>query len=105
MDTGFKYSGGVWWIVKDPEAELAYGRNWAAWLRDGDVVDDASWTVTPAPAGGVVVDPDRTGLLGQLAVVFLKGGAAGVNYTVSCSVTTAAGDKERRSFEVRCRKR
>lgn len=103
MDTGFKYTGGVWWIVKDPAAELAYGRNWASWLRSGDTIDDASWAV--APADGLVVDLDRTGVVDQVAVVFLKGGAAGIDYTVSCSVTTADGDKERRSFEVRCRNR
>lgn len=81
------------YIEKDPAAELDYAVDWSAWLGE-DQLSAVTWSV---PAG--LTKTSET-IAGGLAVVWLKGGAAGQTYTVSCAVETGYGRKDERSFRV-----
>lgn len=107
MTTGF--IGNI--IQKDPDATLTYGMAWADWL-DGDTLSTAVWTVPAGITKGTAsinaapIDVDGVSQAANtVALVSLSGGTAGIDYTVTCRVTTAAGDIDDRSIVVACRER
>ncbi|WP_374572493.1 hypothetical protein [Phenylobacterium sp.] len=106
MKTGFDYSPAGWWIYKDPNADLGYGCQWADWLTTaaGDTIVTSTWSASP---DGLTLsdDPTKTRVVGTVAMVWISGGQAGVDYTVTNHVETEAGDKDDRSFIIRCRER
>lgn len=103
MSEGFLPGGGVFWIVKDPSAKLPYGRTWADWLEAGDSIASAAWSVSPE--GELTINADKSGVSGAIANVFLEGGVAGRDYTLTCHVVTTNGLEDDRSFIVRVRER
>lgn len=111
MTDGFDTTGSLPTIVKDPQAKLVYGRNWAPWMQAGDTVADAIWVIVPE-AGPVADDPLITlevdaqyEIPSGRTTARLIGGKAGVTYKVTVHVITAVGDEDDRSFKVKCRER
>jgi len=80
-------------FTKDPNANLDYTIDWAAWL-DGDTIDTSDWTV---PTGLTKTDEtnDTTS-----ATVWLSGGAVGARYSVVNRITTAEGRTEDRTLTI-----
>lgn len=85
-------------FTKDPDAILDYAVDWSRWLA-GDTIAASVWLV---PTGLTKVSDSNTA---TRAIVWLSGGSAGVTYTVTNRITTAAGRTEDRSFAVRVEER
>ena len=85
-------------FVKDPEAILDYSLDWGPWLN-GDEIDTSNWTLD---SGITRVTDDNTTTTTR---IFLSGGTAGQNYTVTNTVGTIGGRTDERSFEIRVRQR
>jgi TRAP-type uncharacterized transport system substrate-binding protein len=85
-------------FTKDPDAILDYAVDWGRWLA-GDTIAASVWLV---PTGLTNVSETNTA---TKAIVWLSGGSAGVTYTVTNRITTAAGRTEDRSFTVRVEER
>lgn len=88
-------------IRKDPAADLDYSIDLRAlgWLREDETLVSAEWVV---PAGLTKRDPSNDD---DAATVWLTGGTAGTDYTVSCTFETSTPRIDKRSFIVRCRDR
>lgn len=77
------------WPNKDPGDSRQYAIDCNPGLDglpDGRTVASAPWTI---PAGLPKV---AEGLIDNVAVVRLSGGAAGVTYVCTCTATTSSGD-------------
>lgn len=85
-------------ILKDPAAQLDYGRDWEPWL-DTDRIVASTWTV---PAGLTQVADTHTD---TQTVVWLSGGVAGATYTITNQISTAAGRTDERSLVIVCAER
>ena len=80
-------------FTKDPQAVLDYVIDWSAWLV-ADTISASTWTV---PAGLTkVIDTKTT----TSATVWLSGGAAGQQYQVVNTITTAGGRTEERTLTI-----
>lgn len=86
--------------TKDPAAELDYKFDWSDWLPAGDTIQDASVTAT----AGLTVAPDLT-VTATAVTCWLSGGTAGLDYTVTCHIETAAGRVDERSIKIQVRER
>ncbi|WP_043602253.1 phage fiber-tail adaptor protein [Nocardia otitidiscaviarum] len=93
-------------ILKDPGAALDYKFDWGsdthrglAWLQPGETI--AARTVTAD--AGIVKEWDEITDAGKSVTVFLSGGTAGTQYTVTCSITTnlSRTDVRRMTIDVR----
>lgn len=85
-------------FTKDPQAVLDYKLDWSQWLPTNDTITNSTFTVVDAGAQGVVVDD--TAFTPTTATVWLSGGLAGVRYTVTNHITTAAGREDDRSLRI-----
>ena len=83
-------------FIKDPEAELDYGFDFAAlgWLSSGETITAVTWTV---PAGLTEGTKENDG---EIIKVWLSGGTAGSTYEVEVKVTTSDGRVDSRSFDI-----
>jgi hypothetical protein len=68
---------------KDPQATLDFKWDWSNWLANSEVI--SSVTIT-APTGITVSNQSNTT---NTVTVWLSGGTAGVNYDVTCKITTS----------------
>jgi hypothetical protein len=89
-------------IPKDPDAVLDYAFDWSNWLVVGDELDDAEWTVDGDDEALVVLSsggraPSETA---TVAKCWLSGGTAGVDYRLTCRVTTTAGRIDDRTITI-----
>ena len=80
-------------ILKDPNAVLDYGFNWLAlgWLATGETISSHVVTVE---AG---LTKDSYSESAGIVTFWLSGGTAGVQYLVSCLITTSLGRTDERS--------
>jgi hypothetical protein len=79
------------WSDKNPNDFVDYGVDWLAVLKAfGDTIQSVSWVVP----SGLLRGGEST--QGAITSIFLGGGLAGVNYTVSCEITTVGGRTVRR---------
>lgn len=103
--TGFKRDNDGLFIEKDPSANIQYGLNWVDYLQTGDslatasvsietITGDATPLAFPTGAGTDVT------ISSALVSIRLEGGTAPNIYTVKCTITTANGDTDARSFRV-----
>lgn len=93
-----------------PDAIRTYGLDWSGTLASGDTLASVAWTV---PAGltlvsqgansEIVTEGRNSYAAGTLALVRLSGGTAGTDYTLTCAVVTAQGDRDSRSVRLPCR--
>lgn len=85
-------------FTKDPGATLDYVIDWSAWLGD-DTIATATVT-TPDGLTETAETHDATSV-----TVWLAGGTARENYTVTCRITTTAGRVDERSIRIQVRDR
>ena len=85
-------------FLKDPDAVLDYEIDWSTWLGT-DTINSSSWTT----GTGITIDSDTNTT--TAAKVWLSGGTAGIRYTLTNSIVTAAGREEDRSIEIVCLER
>ena len=97
-------------FVKDPEAVLDYKFDWAAstngtgdsdWLADGETISSKTVTATT----GLTVDSSSITDTNTSVTVWLSGGTADTNYTVTCQIVTSASRTDERSITIQCRER
>lgn len=81
-------------FTKDPDAVLDYTVNWASWLESGDTISDSDWTVESG------ITEDSATKTTTTATIWLSGGTAGTQYTITNHITTAAGREDDRSIFV-----
>jgi hypothetical protein len=81
-------------VPKDPADVLDYVVNWANWLPGGDTIATATFTVET----GITKNSESNDA--TTATVWLSGGDAGNQYTITCTVTTTGGRTVSRSFEI-----
>lgn len=93
--TGFKTDVQGDWIEKSPDGILDYMLDWNAnsWLG-ADTLITVTWTVD---TGVTVVTQAKTS---TTATIWLSGGSLGVTYWIKCTIVTAAGRTESRSFRI-----
>ena len=85
-------------IIKDPDAILDYGFDWAAWLGT-DTIATSAWSV--ATGLTEVSDTNTT----TTTTVWVSGGTAGASYLCTNTITTAEGRTDERSLVVMVRER
>jgi len=85
-------------FVKDPSAVLDYTVDWSDWL-DTDTIATSEWTVP----SGITKDSDTN--TDTTATVWLSGGTAGENYSVTNTITTAGGRTDQRTIHIQVRER
>lgn len=86
-------------FIKDPDATLDYGFDWANWLATGETITGAVWTV---PSGITKSDEDFDA---DTTLVWLTGGTLGTNYNISCRITTSDGRIDDRTLIIKVRSR
>jgi hypothetical protein len=88
-------------FTKDPQAELPYSLNWASWL-DGDTISTSEWAASGSD-DALIVESDSNST--TVSTVVLSGGTVNRNYTVTNTITTAAGYTDERSITIQVRQR
>jgi hypothetical protein len=83
------------WPDKDPADVLDYSITFTRALPSGANLTGATWAVTPS---GLAIGASAQS--GQVATVFLSGGTAGVEYTVTCTATADGGRTIERSAQI-----
>ena len=83
---------------KDPAADLDYAEDWSRELNGGTIAS-VNWI---APTGITVAAQSHTS---THAIVRLAGGARGHDYRVTCEMTPADGQTDRRSIVIQVRDR
>ena len=81
--------------LKDPSAVLDYAFDWTEWLATGETITDHTITADT----GITVD-SWTESDGKV-IVWLSGGTAGINYKVTCLITTSAGRTDERTIWIK----
>jgi len=96
-------------LIKDPDAVLQYGHDWAdggdndgtsadtGWLQ-GETIATSTWAIT-GPDALLVIDSDDNDT--TTATVVLSGGTATYTYTVTNHIITADSHEEDRSITVK----
>jgi hypothetical protein len=84
--------------TKDPNSTLDYTINWSSWLTT-DTISTVAWTVETD------ITQTATSNTTTTATIWLSGGEAGTEYTVTCRVTTTAGRIDERSIAIRVAQR
>ena len=87
MSLGSKY--------KDPSAILDYQIDWSIWLGANDTLQTVTWEIS----SGLVKDSESN--TSTTATIWLSGGTLNQFYTITCSIITAQGRYDQRSFVLR----
>ena len=87
---------------KDPDAVLPYAEDWTAWLvaEENDTIVDSTWT-----ANNAAMTIESSTFAAGITVVWLSGGTAGKEYTVTNHIVTASGREDDRSIIVPVKER
>lgn len=80
--------------TKDPSAVLDYRIDWSGWLAASETISTSTWT----PESGITVDNETETT--NTATVWLSGGTAGVEYTLTNRITTNQGRTDERSITI-----
>jgi hypothetical protein len=82
--------------IKDPSAKLDYQVDWSSWLAASETISTSTWVVqsgitqtTPSPSNTTTT-----------ATIWLSGGTAGTEYTITNHIVTNQGREDERSFVV-----
>lgn len=84
---------------KDPNATLDFTWDWSDWLASGDSIASVSAVAT---TGITVANQTNTT---TSHTIWLSGGTAGTQYTVTSRITTAGGRTDDRSVQIRVEER
>lgn len=82
---------------------LDYGWQWD--LNAGDEITKATVAVTVAGGSAETLTASGAHGQGDVVAVWLTGGDAGSDYTVTCRIVTAQGRRDEQSLRVLCRRR
>lgn len=85
------------WPDKDPADVLDYALDWSDQLAlsdPDDTISSATWTV---PAG---LTAGAQFVASGIAAIWLSGGTAGTDYTVTCRIVTTGGRTLERSVKL-----
>jgi hypothetical protein len=87
--------------IKDPQARRTYAIDYLTdgWLEGGETIVTSTWTVPTALTGDQQINT------GTRTSIRLAGGVAGVDYTVTNTVTLSSGEIDERSIFIRVRER
>ena len=97
-------------FIKDPDAVLDYKFDWAAstngngdsdWLASGETISSHTVTVST----GLTKDSSSITDTNTSVTVWLSGGTADADYTVTCQIVTSASRTDERSITIQCRAR
>ena len=106
IKTGYEKDTLGSWIAKDPEAELIYSMDWSQWLLGTDTIYAVTYALQVRANDPEPLVKVESGILqGTTTWVKINGGQVGKVYTVTADVTTASGDKDRRSFRIKVENR
>ena len=86
-------------FLKDPDAVLDYMFDWSSWLQSGETISTSTMTAST----GITVDSDVATT--TTTTVWLSGGTAGVNYTVTNHITTSNSRAEDQTITIVCLER
>ena len=89
-------------VVKDPDAVLDYQIDWSGWLSGSDQIATSVWSVT-GPDSALVVDNESETT--TASTVWLSGGTANEEYTVTNRITTNDGRTDDRSITIAVQER
>ena len=87
-------------FVKDPQAILDYSLDWGPWL-DGDTIATSNWVVESP----LVIESASEVFTATTTTLFISGGDAGQSYSITNTITTAAGRTDERTLDLRIRNR
>jgi hypothetical protein len=88
-------------FIKDPDADLDFKRDWAAWLAEvDDTIESSEWFHEGLELGEGGETHDGTS-----ATIWLKGGAVGQRYDVTNRIVTVGGRTDDRTFTIVVRER
>lgn len=82
---------------KDPQAVLDYLIDWGRYLPSGDVISTSTWTAT---TGITIASNSKTS---TTTTVWLSGGTAGTNYSVTNHISTTGGRQDDRTLTITCK--
>lgn len=82
-------------FLKDPDAKLDFGFDWAGWLATGETVLTATWSV---PAG---LTNEGEANDGEQTIVWISGGTLDTEYIVKLSIVTSDGREDDRSLRIK----
>jgi len=85
--------------TKDPQATLIHSHDLTAWLQDGETITAQAVT---AQSGLTISGVTEAG---GVVTYTVEGGTAGVDYIVTCQVTTSDGRIDERSVRYKVRER
>lgn len=88
------------WPDKDPSDVLDYTIDWTAELNAPSPPDAIASVVWSVPAG---ITQGATLQAGPRTTIWLSGGTAGTDYTITCRITTDQGRVIERSRKIRVR--
>lgn len=86
-------------MQKDPASHLDYRFDWSAWMSEGDAISSVMVTAAPGLIETAETHDDTT------VTVWLAGGEARTDYTVTCQITTTDGRTDERSLKIQVRER
>lgn len=82
--------------IQDPRGDLGWSLNWSAWLA-GDTIATSTWSVE---GGDGAMSINSEGFSDVRAVVKVSGGTVGQTYRLINEITTADGDRDRRTIQI-----
>ena len=112
IQRGFvRAADGVMELEVDPASEKDYSIVWSDFLN-GDTISTSTWSIAPAVSGvpyttsinsGSVTIDGTAYAAGTVTTAWVQDLTAGVDYTVTNRIVSAAGRTDERSFRLLCR--
>ena len=84
---------------KDPNSELDYAIDWSTWLAASETISTSTWILE---SGITKLSDTKTS---TTTTVWISGGTASIDYTVTNRIITSAGRTVDRSFILFVRER
>jgi hypothetical protein len=90
-------------FIKKPGERKRYVVDYSEWLDAGELISQATFTVTPATTPALEVDASSLGTPATSVIFFVNGGGEGTNYDLEIRTTTSGGQvkKDTVLFSVR----
>lgn len=95
-------------IVHDPNAVLDYEWDWSKWLAEGEIITNATCSITTAiEPGEITVNPagHSTDHTDTTVTCWVGGGRVGRIYRLVAHTTTDAGRVDDRTILLECKER
>lgn len=84
---------------KNPGAVLDFAVDWTNWMAAGDALATVTWTVP----SGITKESETED--GAKCIIWLRGGTAGQNYTLTCAITTTQGREDSRRIVIKVKQK